>query len=101
MSCDSRCEQSLSEKCVAGAGAGAGAVRRGRYCTELLEEAARKYREGSSRDSHSLKTRGTDRYAKDFLSKPMGTKMASNEALSFSVEAILKRPSPAMNRALQ
>ncbi|XP_062307186.1 doublesex- and mab-3-related transcription factor 2a [Osmerus eperlanus] len=94
-------EQSLSEKVGAGARVGVGAELRGPYCKELLEEAARKYREGSSRDSHSLKTTGTDRYAKDFLSKPMGTKMASNEALSFSVEAILKRPSPSMNRALQ
>lgn len=88
-------QHTLSEK--AGAGAGAGPEPRGPYCKELLEEAARKYREGSAKDIHSFKT--TDRYAKDFLSKPVGTKMASSESLSFSVEAILKRPSPTMSRA--
>ncbi|KAK2838068.1 hypothetical protein Q5P01_015280 [Channa striata] len=41
----------------------------------------------------------TDRYAKDFLSKPVGTKMPPSESLSFSVEAILKRPTPAVSRA--
>ncbi|XP_029998384.1 doublesex- and mab-3-related transcription factor 2-like [Sphaeramia orbicularis] len=67
------------------------------YCKELLEEAARKFREGSAKDIQSVKI--TDRYAKDFLSKPAVTKMASSESLSFSVEAILKRPTPAMSRA--
>uniref|UniRef100_A0A8C2WSR5 Doublesex and mab-3 related transcription factor 2a n=1 Tax=Cyclopterus lumpus TaxID=8103 RepID=A0A8C2WSR5_CYCLU len=67
------------------------------YCKELLEEAARKFREGSAVDIQAVKI--TDRYAKDFLSKPVGTKMASGESLSFSVEAILKRPAPAMSRA--
>lgn len=90
-------QQTLSEK--VGVGARAGAELRGPYCKELLEEAARKYKEGPIKNIHSVK--GTDRYAKDFLSKPMGTKVASNESLSFSVEAILKRPSPAVNRAFQ
>ncbi|XP_071773913.2 doublesex- and mab-3-related transcription factor 2a [Centroberyx gerrardi] len=89
-------QHSLSEKAGAGAGAGGGAGAgpelRGPYCKELLEEAARKYR-----DVQGVKT--ADRYAKDFLSKPVGTKMGSGESLSFSVEAILKRPTPAMSRA--
>lgn len=76
---------------------GAGSELRSPYCKELLEEAARKFREGSAKDIHAVKI--TDRYAKDFLSKPVGTKMASGESLSFSVEAILKRPTPAMSRA--
>ncbi|XP_041725416.1 doublesex- and mab-3-related transcription factor 2-like [Coregonus clupeaformis] len=100
-------QQTLSEKARAevGAGAGeragtgAGVELRGPYCKELLEEAARKYREGPSKDFYSLK--GSDRYSKEFLSKSAGTKVVSSESLSFSVEAILKRPSPAMNRASQ
>lgn len=67
------------------------------HCKELIEEAARKFREGSIKDVQAVKI--TDRYAKDFLTKPVGTKMASSESLSFSVEAILKRPAPAMSRA--
>ncbi|XP_061836992.1 doublesex- and mab-3-related transcription factor 2a [Nerophis lumbriciformis] len=65
------------------------------YCKELLQEAARKLRESSAKDAQAAKI--TDRYAKDFTSKPGGTKMAPGESLSFSVEAILKRP--AMSRA--
>ncbi|KAM3867929.1 doublesex- and mab-3-related transcription factor 2a [Diretmus argenteus] len=75
----------------------AGPELRGPCCTELLEEAARKYRDGAAKDVHAAKT--ADRYAKDFLSKPVGTKTGAGEALSFSVEAILKRPSPAVSRA--
>ncbi|XP_022050731.2 doublesex- and mab-3-related transcription factor 2a [Acanthochromis polyacanthus] len=86
-------QHSLSEK----AGGGSGPELRAPYCKELLEEAARKFREGSAKDIQAVKI--TDRYAKDFLSKPVGTKMASSESLSFSVEAILKRPTPAMSRA--
>ncbi|KAM9391924.1 doublesex- and mab-3-related transcription factor 2a [Pholidichthys leucotaenia] len=67
------------------------------YCKELLEEAACRFREGSAKDVQAVKF--TDRYAKDFLSKPVGTKMASGECLSFSVEAILNRPAPAMSQA--
>ncbi|XP_041644215.1 doublesex- and mab-3-related transcription factor 2a [Cheilinus undulatus] len=86
-------QHSLSEKNMSGAGQ----ELRAPYCKELLEEAARKFREGSTKDIQAIKM--SDRYAKDFLSKPVGTKMASSESLSFSVEAILKRPAPAMNRA--
>ncbi|XP_054467491.1 LOW QUALITY PROTEIN: doublesex- and mab-3-related transcription factor 2a [Anoplopoma fimbria] len=86
-------QHSLGEK----SSGGAGLELRAPYCKELLEEAARKFREGSAKDIQAVKI--TDRYAKDFLSKPVGTKMASSESLSFSVEAILKRPTPAMSRA--
>lgn len=87
-------QHSLSEK---SSGGGGGPELRAPYCKELLEEAARKFREGSAKDIQAVKI--TDRYAKDFLSKPVGTKMASSESLSFSVEAILKRPTAAMSRA--
>ncbi|XP_068577023.1 doublesex- and mab-3-related transcription factor 2a [Cebidichthys violaceus] len=86
-------QHSLGEK----TSGGAGLELRAPYCKELLEEAARKFREGSAKDIQAVKI--ADRYAKDFLSKPVGTKMASGESLSFSVEAILKRPTPAMSRA--
>ncbi|XP_053181619.1 doublesex- and mab-3-related transcription factor 2a [Scomber japonicus] len=86
-------QHSLSEK----PSGGAGPELRAPYCKEFLEEAARKFRESSAKDVQAVKI--TDRYAKDFLSKPVGTKMAASEALSFSVEAILKRPTPAMSRA--
>ncbi len=86
-------QHSLSEK----TSGGARPELRAPYCKELLEEAARKFREGSTKDIQAVKI--TDRYAKDFPSKPVGTKMASSESLSFSVEAILKRPTPAMSRA--
>nr|CAC42780.1 DM domain-containing transcription factor DMRT2 [Takifugu rubripes] len=67
------------------------------YCKERFEESARRFREGSIKDIQALKL--LDRYPKDFLSKPVGSKMVPGESLSFSVEAILKRPAPAMNRA--
>lgn len=86
-------QHSLSEK----NSGGAGPELKAPYCKELFEEAARKFREGSIKDIQAVKI--TDRYAKDFLSKPVGSKMASSESLSFSVEAILKRPTPAMSRA--
>ncbi|XP_026199868.1 doublesex- and mab-3-related transcription factor 2a isoform X2 [Anabas testudineus] len=86
-------QHSLSEK----NSGGAGPELRAPYCKELLEEAARKFREGPAKDIQAVKI--TDRFAKDFLSKPVGTKVASGESLSFSVEAILKRPTPAMSRA--
>ncbi|KAM7018131.1 doublesex- and mab-3-related transcription factor 2a [Tautogolabrus adspersus] len=86
-------QHSLSEK----NSVGAGPELKAPYCKELLEEAARKFREGSTKDIQAVKM--SDRYAKDFLTKPVGTKMVSSESLSFSVEAILKRPAPAMSRA--
>ncbi|XP_017296269.1 doublesex- and mab-3-related transcription factor 2a [Kryptolebias marmoratus] len=78
--------------------AGAGSEVRAPYCKDLLQEAARKFRECTAKDSQGLKV--TDRFSKDFLSKA-GNKMASSESLSFSVEAILKRSPPAMSRAFQ
>lgn len=75
---------------------GSGSEVRAPYCKELLQEAARKFREGTAKDIQGFSV--TDRFSKDFLSKA-GTKMASGEALSFSVEAILKRPAPALARA--
>lgn len=88
-------QHTLSEKTQPGPG---GLDLRSPYCKDLLEEAARKYREGlSARDIQAIKS--SDRYAKDMLSKPLGTKMGSSDSLSFSVEAILKRPPAPMNRA--
>uniref|UniRef100_A0A672G2G7 Doublesex- and mab-3-related transcription factor 2-like n=1 Tax=Salarias fasciatus TaxID=181472 RepID=A0A672G2G7_SALFA len=69
------------------AGGAPGPDPRAPCCRELLEETARRFREGSARDA-------ADRYAKDLLSK-----QASGEALSFSVEAILKRPAAPLSRA--
>nr|AGJ00067.1 doublesex and mab-3-related transcription factor 2 [Monopterus albus] len=86
-------QHSLSEK----PGSRAGPELRAPYCKELIEEATRKFREGSAKDIQPVKL--TDRYGRDFLSKPVGTKMASSESLSFSVESILKRPTPAMSQA--
>lgn len=67
------------------------------YCKELFEEATYQFRENSTKDIQFVKI--SDRYPKDFLSKPVGSKMVPSESLSFSVEAILKRPTPAMSRA--
>uniref|UniRef100_A0A3B4AIB5 DM domain-containing protein n=1 Tax=Periophthalmus magnuspinnatus TaxID=409849 RepID=A0A3B4AIB5_9GOBI len=64
----------------------------GPSCKELLEEAARKFRDSCVRDNVKMSM-----YPKDLLSKPVGTKMSSGETLSFSVEAILKRPTPAVS----
>ncbi|CAL8250090.1 unnamed protein product [Boreogadus saida] len=90
-------QHTLSEKVSPGPGPG-GLELRGPYCKELLEEAARKYREGlSARDIQAVK--GSDGYPKDSLSKPLGTKLGSGDSLSFSVEAILKRAPPPVNRA--
>ncbi|XP_020797018.1 doublesex- and mab-3-related transcription factor 2a [Boleophthalmus pectinirostris] len=61
-------------------------------CKELLEEAARKFRDSCVRDNVKISM-----YPKDFLSKPVGTKMSPGETLSFSVEAILKRPTAAVS----
>ncbi|XP_049619228.1 doublesex- and mab-3-related transcription factor 2a [Syngnathus scovelli] len=85
-------QHSLGDK---GGGGAAPELRGAPYCKEFLQEAARKLRESSGKDAQAGKM--ADRCAKDFLSKPGGTKMAAGESLSFSVEAILKRP--AMSRA--
>ncbi|CAL9707669.1 unnamed protein product [Knipowitschia caucasica] len=66
------------------------ADRRSSSCKELLQEAARRVRDSSVRDScvrDSVKSS-----PKELLSKPAATKMSSSDSLSFSVEAILKRP---------
>ncbi|KAG9261731.1 doublesex- and mab-3-related transcription factor 2 [Astyanax mexicanus] len=68
-------------------------------CKELLEEAAKKFRDGSVKDTACFKS--SERAVKDSMVKPAGTKVSSNEPLSFSVEAILKRPSLPVNRASQ
>ncbi|XP_015248661.1 PREDICTED: doublesex- and mab-3-related transcription factor 2 [Cyprinodon variegatus] len=86
-------QHSLAEK----SSGGSGQEIRAPYCKELLEEAARKFREGNNKDIQAGKA--TERYGKDFSTKPVGNKMASRESLSFSVEAILKRPTPAVSRA--
>ncbi|XP_061673314.1 doublesex- and mab-3-related transcription factor 2a [Syngnathoides biaculeatus] len=91
-------QHSLGDKGGGGGGGGGTAVaelRGAPNCRELLQEAARKLRENSGKDAQADKM--ADRYAKDFLTKPGGTKMAPGESLSFSVEAILKRP--AMSQA--
>uniref|UniRef100_A0A8C6TVD5 Doublesex and mab-3 related transcription factor 2a n=1 Tax=Neogobius melanostomus TaxID=47308 RepID=A0A8C6TVD5_9GOBI len=69
---------------------------RGPTCKELLEEAARKFRDSCGKDTVRI-----TEYPKDFLSKPLGTKTSSCETLSFSVEAILKRPAPAVSAAFR
>ncbi|KAJ8285341.1 hypothetical protein GJAV_G00025730 [Gymnothorax javanicus] len=84
-------QQTLSDK--------SGAELKGPNCKELLEEAARKYREGAAKDLHSFKS--MDIYSKDYTSKQAVTKVSSSGSLSFSVESILKRPSPSMTRASQ
>ncbi|KAM4578064.1 doublesex- and mab-3-related transcription factor 2a [Fundulus diaphanus] len=86
-------QHSLAEK----NGGRSGPEIRAPNCKELLEEAARRFREGKNKDIQAGKA--AERYGKDFSTKPVGNKMASSESLSFSVEAILKRPAPAMSRA--
>ncbi|XP_012684022.1 doublesex- and mab-3-related transcription factor 2a [Clupea harengus] len=85
-------QQTLSEK--------ASGELRGPCCKDLLEEAARKYRESAALEEHGS-FKAHERHAKDFTTKPVGTKVSSSESLSFSVEAILKRPSPSLNRTSQ
>ncbi|KAK7173512.1 hypothetical protein R3I93_003360 [Phoxinus phoxinus] len=71
----------------------------GPYCKELLEEAAKKFREGTAKDTAGLKS--SERAGKDFVAKPWSTKVTAGESLSFSVEAILKRPALSLNRTSQ
>ncbi|KAJ8005484.1 hypothetical protein DPEC_G00118440 [Dallia pectoralis] len=95
-------QQTLMETAGVGAGdkaVGPGAEVPNPFCKELLEETARRYNEGSAKDLYSFK--GSDRNTKEVLSKSAGTKAVSTDSLSFSVEAILKRPSLTLNRALQ
>lgn len=71
----------------------------GPYCKELLEEAAKKFREGTAKDTVGLKI--SERVGKDLAAKPRSTKVTAGESLSFSVEAILKRPALSLNRTSQ
>ncbi|XP_026885218.2 doublesex- and mab-3-related transcription factor 2a [Electrophorus electricus] len=83
-------QQTLSDK---------GSELRRPYCKDLLEEAAKKYRDVSAKDLSSLKS--SERAVKDFPVKSTDMKVSSSEPLSFSVEAILKRPSLPVTRASQ
>lgn len=83
-------QQTLNEK---------GAEQKSPYSKELLEEATRKYRDITAKDTACIKS--SERAVKDFIVKPACTKISLNEPLSFSVEAILKRPSLPVNRASQ
>ncbi len=69
------------------------------YCKGLLEEAAKKFREGTAKDTVGLKI--SERAGKDLAAKPRSTKVTAGESLSFSVEAILKRPALSLNRTSQ
>lgn len=69
------------------------------YCKELLEEAAKKFKEGTAKDAIGIKN--SEKAVKDFVAKPRSTKVSTGESLSFSVEAILKRPSLSLNRTSQ
>ncbi|XP_043916762.1 doublesex- and mab-3-related transcription factor 2 [Protopterus annectens] len=63
---------------------------------ELFEEAARKYRECSIKENQKYRFT-MDKCTKDLISaKQSGAKFSANEPLPFSVESILKRPSPAV-----
>ncbi|XP_026107040.1 doublesex- and mab-3-related transcription factor 2-like isoform X2 [Carassius auratus] len=73
--------------------------KNGPYCKELLEEAAKKFREGTAKDTVGLKS--SERAGKDLVAKPWSTKVSAGESLSFSVEAILKRPALSLNRTSQ
>lgn len=69
------------------------------YCRELLEEAARQLRGGCSSSTSSVQAgKASDGSAKDFVSKAAGSR-GSSGSLSFSVEAILKRPTAALSQA--
>lgn len=83
-------QQTLNEKA---------ADLRNPYCKDLLEGAAKRYRDSATKDSAGFKS--SDRGVKDMMVKPTGTKVSSSEPLSFSVEAILKRPSLPINRSSQ
>lgn len=80
-------QQTLNEK---------GADLRSPYCKDLLEGATKRYKDGAPKDSAVFKNS-----ERDMMVKPTGTKVSSSEPLSFSVEAILKRPSLPINRSSQ
>ncbi|XP_030642229.1 doublesex- and mab-3-related transcription factor 2a [Chanos chanos] len=68
------------------------------YCKDQLEDTARKCRGVAAKEVLPFKS--TERAGKEFTAKPAGNK-GSTESLSFSVEAILKRPSLPLNHASQ
>ncbi|XP_030049688.1 doublesex- and mab-3-related transcription factor 2 [Microcaecilia unicolor] len=71
------------------------------YLKDSFEEASKKYRECLAKENHKY-TFTIDRYAKDFFaSKEVGTKLSANDPLPFSVESILRRPSPMIAHASQ
>ncbi|XP_028313328.1 doublesex- and mab-3-related transcription factor 2a [Gouania willdenowi] len=82
-------QQSLNEK----ANTGSRSDLRASHRKECFEETACRLRDGAPKE------RNFERHRRDFLSKPVGGKMTSGDSLSFSVEAILKRPTPALGRA--
>ncbi|KAA0717378.1 Doublesex- and mab-3-related transcription factor 2 [Triplophysa tibetana] len=63
----------------------------GQYCKEMLVEAAKKFKEGTGKNTIGIKN--SEKAVKDFAVKPRSAKVSTGESLSFSVEAILKRPS--------
>ncbi|GCB61256.1 doublesex- and mab-3-related transcription factor 2a [Scyliorhinus torazame] len=68
---------------------------------DIMEEAARKYREYAIRENQLYKT-STERCMDSLtVSKQAGTKISPPDSLSFSVESILKRPSLSLNRTYQ
>ncbi|MFT7813657.1 doublesex- and mab-3-related transcription factor 2-like [Arapaima gigas] len=83
-------QQTLGEK--------SGAELKGQHCKGLLEERTKQCKDGGAREQQII--RSVDRCPKDFVSKQTGTR-GSNESLSFSVESILRRPSPSVHRASQ
>ncbi|TRY89568.1 hypothetical protein DNTS_025286 [Danionella cerebrum] len=64
------------------------------YGTELLEEATRKLRDGVGKDAVAPKSW-------ERAGKARSNKVTGGESLSFSVEAILKRPALSVNRTSQ
>ncbi|XP_062064339.1 doublesex- and mab-3-related transcription factor 2 isoform X1 [Lepus europaeus] len=71
------------------------------FVKEAFEETPKKHRECLVKENQKY-TFTIDRCAKDlFVAKQVGTKLAVNEPLSFSVESILKRPSSAITHVSQ
>ncbi|XP_062925282.1 doublesex- and mab-3-related transcription factor 2a [Mobula hypostoma] len=68
---------------------------------DILEEAARKYREHAVKENQTYKYSTEKHLSSLMASKQAGTKISTPESLSFSVESILKRPSPSLTRTFQ
>ncbi|XP_078071507.1 doublesex- and mab-3-related transcription factor 2a isoform X2 [Mustelus asterias] len=68
---------------------------------DMMGEAAWKYREHAVKENQ-LHKNSTERYMNSLIaSKQGGTKISPPDSLSFSVESILKRPSPSLSRTYQ